>query len=144
MDNYLTSRERILRTIRGEPTDCVAVAPYMYDVAVVAAGVSLLDFYTDAEVMSNAQLTLHELVDQDVICVGADNFYIAEGFGCQTAHEERELPALVKPAFDSLQDVFAAVPLDPLTDGRMPLMLDAIRKVRAAVGDRVAIRSPGT
>lgn len=134
----------MLRTIRGEPTDCVAVAPYMYDVAVVAAGVSLLDFYTDADVMAKAQLTLHELVDQDVICVGADNFYIAEGFGCQTTHEERELPALVKPAFDSLQDVFSARPLDPLTDGRMPLMLDAIRKVRAAVGDRVAIRSPGT
>ncbi len=144
MNSSLTSRQRVLRAIRGQSTDCVAVAPYMYDVAVVAAGVSLLDFYTDPQVMAQAQLKLHELVDQDVICVGADNFYIAEGFGCQTTHEEQELPALVKPAFESLQDVFAAAPLDPLTDGRMPLMLDAIRRVRAAVGDSVAIRSPGT
>jgi uroporphyrinogen decarboxylase len=140
----LTSRERVLRTIRREPTDCVAVAPYMYDVAVVAAGVSLLDYYTDADVMANAQLTLQEIVGQDVISVGSDNFYIAEGFGCQTTHEEEELPALVRPAVDSLPDVFDVEVLDPYSDGRMPLMLEAIGKVRAAVGDELAVRSPGT
>ena len=94
--------------------------------------------------MAESQLTLHAMLDQDVICVGSDNFYIAEGFGCRTTHDEQELPALVRPAFDSLQDVLAAAPLNPLTDGRMPVMLDAIGKVRAAVGDSVAIRSPGT
>jgi uroporphyrinogen decarboxylase len=140
----LSSRNRVLRTIRREPTDCVAVAPYMYDVATVASGVSLLDFYTDAGAMTRAQLRLHELVQQDVICVGADNFYIAEGFGCQTTRGEDELPALIKPAADSLGDVLAIEPLDPLADGRMPLMLEAIARVRAAVGDEVAIRSPGT
>ena len=45
----LSSRERVLRSIRRERTDCVAVAPYMYDVSTVAADVSLLDYYTDAD-----------------------------------------------------------------------------------------------
>ncbi len=40
--------------------------------------------------------------------------------------------------------VIGIEPLDPQTDGRMPLMLQAIATVRAAVGDEVAIRSPGT
>lgn len=140
----LSSRERVLRTIRREPTDGVAVAPYMYDVSVVAAEVSLLDYYTDAAVMAQAQLKLHELVGQDVISVGSDNFYIAEGFGCQTTREANELPALIKPAVDSLDAVFDIQPLDPQSDGRMPMMLDAIAKVRSAVGQDVAIRSPGT
>ncbi len=87
---------------------------------------------------------MHELVDQDVISVGADNFYIAEGFGCQTTRDEGELPALIEPAVGSLADVFSVQPLDPHADGRMPLMLEAIAKVRAAVGDEVAVRSPGT
>ena len=139
-----TSRERVVRTIRGLQTDCVAVAPYMYDIAVVAADVSLLDFYTRAEVMAKAQLALHELVDQDVIAIGSDNFYIAEGFGCQTTRAEGELPALAKPAVDSLADVFDVEAVDPYSDGRMPMMLEAIREVRKAVGDEVAIRSPGT
>lgn len=140
----ISSRERVLRTIRGEPTDCVAVAPYMYDVATVAADVSLLDYYTDAKVMAAAQLRLHELVQQDVISVGSDNFYIAEGFGCQTTRDQNELPALIQPAVQSLADVLDMQPLDPHADGRMPLMLEAIATVREAVGDKVAIRSPGT
>lgn len=140
----LSSRERIQRAIRREPADRVAVAPYMYDAAVVAAGVSLREFYTDAKVMVDAQLKLHELLDQDVICIGADNFYIAEGFGCETTHEEQELPALVRPAVESLADVFGVQPLNPETDGRMPVMIEAIRRARAAVGDQVAVRSPGT
>lgn len=144
MPQSLTSRERILRTIQQELTDCVAVAPYMYDVAVVAADASLRDFYTRAEVMVQAQLALHEQVGQDVIAVGSDNYYIAEGFGCETTRSETELPALTRPAVNALQDVFKLEPLDPHRDGRMPLMLEAIRGVRAAVGDEVAIRSPGT
>lgn len=140
----LSSRERVLRTIAGEATDCVAVAPYMYDVATVAANVSLLDYYTNAEVMAQAQLKLHELVQHDVISVGSDNFYIAEGFGCQTTRDQQQVPSLVKPPADSLEDVLTIGPLDPHRDGRMPVMLDAIARVREAVGDTVAIRSPGT
>ncbi|MFC1758230.1 hypothetical protein ACFL2H_05625 [Planctomycetota bacterium] len=77
----------------------------------------------DAKVMATAQLKLHELVDQDVISVGSDNSYIAEGFGCQTTHDargtrneergtrnrneeqEQELPALTKPAVETLQQM---------------------------------------
>ncbi len=140
----LSSRERVLRTIRREPTDCVAVAPYMYDVAVVAADVSLKDYYTRADVMTKAQLALHELVDQDVISVGSDNFYIAEGFGCEATHDETELPALTRPAVSSLNDVFDVEVPDPQSDGRMPVMLESIREVRRAVGSEVAVRSPGT
>ena len=44
----LTSRQRVLQTMRREPVDRVAVAPYMYDIAVAATGVSLLDYYTNA------------------------------------------------------------------------------------------------
>ncbi|MCP4782975.1 MAG: hypothetical protein GY903_25465 [Fuerstiella sp.] len=139
-----SSRERVLRAIRGEPTDCVAVAPYMYDVAVAVSGVSLLDFYTRADVMVQAQLALHDVVEQDVIAIGSDNFYIAEGFGCQTTHDDEELPALTKPAVDSLSDVYDVDVLDPTVDGRMPVMLEAIRELRRAVGDEIAIRSPGT
>ncbi|MBI2479234.1 MAG: uroporphyrinogen decarboxylase family protein [Planctomycetia bacterium] len=140
----LTSRERVLRAIRGEPTDCVAVAPYMYDVAALNAGVSLYDFCHDATAMVKAQLALHEIVGQDVIAIGSDNYYIAEGFGCRTIMEGDELPALDKPAIETLADVFELTVPDPHTDGRMPLMLEAIRLAREAVGDKVAIRSPGT
>lgn len=140
----LNSRERVLRAIRRQPTDCVAAAPYMYDLAAVIADISVREFCHDAEAMVRAQLALHEVVGQDVIAVGSDNYYIAEGFGCRTTTEEGEIPALDKPAAAQLTDVFDLEVPDPTTDGRMPLMLEAIRLLRQAVGDEVAIRSPGT
>jgi uroporphyrinogen decarboxylase len=144
MPTTLNSRQRILRAIRREPTDCVAAAPYIYDLAAVVAGVSIRDFCHSASAMVKAQLALYEVVGQDVIAVGSDNFYIAEGFGCRTTDEPDEIPALARPAAATLADVFDLEVPDPYQHGRMPLMLEAIRTARRAVGDQVAIRSPGT
>lgn len=140
----MTSRERVLRAIRREPTDCIPAMPYMYDIAAVTAGVPLLDFYTDPEAMVRAQLELYERVGQDVIAIGSDNYYIAEGFGCVTTRSEGELPSLEKPPLSNINEVFDLEVPDPHTDGRMPVMLEAIRLAKQAVGDEVAVRSPGT
>ena len=140
----MTSRERVIRAVNREPTDCVAAMPYMYDIAAVTAGVPLLDFYTSPEAMVRAQLELYERVGQDVLAIGSDNYYIAEGFGCVTTRDEGELPSLVKPPLSNIREVFDLEVPDPATDGRMPVMLEAIRLAKKAVGDEVAVRSPGT
>jgi uroporphyrinogen decarboxylase len=140
----MSSRERVIRAIRREPTDCVAAMPYMYDIAAVTAGVPLSDFYTDPKAMVQAQLVLHEQVGQDVIAIGSDNYYIAEGFGCVTSRDDGELPSLEQPPLSNINEVFELDVPDPHTDGRMPVMLEAIRLAKEAFGDEVAIRSPGT
>ena len=144
MTTTMTSRQRVLRTVRRERTDCVAAAPFMYDLAAVAIGMPLLDYYTNAEALVRAQLALHELVGQDVISIGSDNYYIAEGFGCRTTRAADELPALEQPAVDRLSDVYDLAVPDPQMKGRMPMMIEAVRVTRRAVGDQVAIRCPGT
>ena len=116
----------------------------MYDLAAVVAGVGLRDFYLDASAMVRAQLRLHEIVGQDVICIGSDNYYIAEGFGCKTTRSDDELPSLVAPPLARLEDVYDLEIPDPRMQGRMPVMLEAIAMLRQAGGDGVAIRSPGT
>jgi len=140
----MNSRQRVLRAIHGQPTDCVAVAPYMYDVAAQHVGLPLRQFYSDGRAMARAQLALHTVLGQDVIAVGCDNYYIAEGFGCGIQYEPDDLPTLRQPVAASLDDVFALRVPDPHRDGRMPVMLEAIRQLRSDVGDAVAIRSPGT
>jgi hypothetical protein len=140
----LTSRERVLRAIRRQPTDCVAAMPYMYDIAAETAGIPVLEFCTDPQAMVRAQLALHEQVGQDVIAIGADNYYIAEGFGCGTTRNPDEIPAMIKPPLENIAEVFDLEVPDPQRDGRMPVMLEALKLARKAVGDTVALRSPGT
>ena len=140
----MTSRERVLATLERRPTDGVPVGPMMLDLgaAVIDAPIGL--FCSDPEVMARGQLALHEQVGQDVIFVGCDNYYIAEGFGCVAELPVDETPHLVRPPLERIGDVDALQVPDPLTDGRMPVMLEATRLVREAVGDEVAIRTPGT
>lgn len=140
----LTSRERVLRAIDRQPTDVIPAAPFMNDLAAVVYGVSVGRFVTHGEVMARAQLALYEALGQDVIFIGSDNYYIAEGFGCQTNISDDEIPSLKKPAVEHISEVYTLKVPDPLTDGRMPVMLEATRRVREAVGDKVAIRTPGT
>ena len=93
----LSSRQRVLNAIQRQPTDCVAAIPYIYDMAAAVSGVPLKKFYTEAESMVKAQLALHAQIGHDVIAIGSDNYYIAEGFGCQTTRSDDEMPSIVKP-----------------------------------------------
>ncbi|MCC6167266.1 MAG: uroporphyrinogen decarboxylase family protein [Caldilineaceae bacterium] len=140
----LTSRDRVLAAIRRQPTDCVVAMPYMYDIAPINTGVALRDYYTNPAALAHAQVAFQAMAGQDVIAIGADNFYIAEGFGCKTTRSEDEVPSLVEPPCSDLMQVYDLAVPDPHTDGRMPVMLEALRLARQAVGDAVALRSPGT
>ena len=140
----MSSRNRVLRTLDHQPTDVIPVAPFMFDLAAVWYGISVGEFATDGRAMASAQLALHEELDQDVIFIGSDNYYIAEGFGCKAGVPDDEIPHLEVPALESLDDVHTLEVPDPLVDGRMPVMLEATRLVKEAVGDSVTIRTPGT
>ncbi|NWF70034.1 MAG: uroporphyrinogen decarboxylase family protein [Chloroflexi bacterium] len=140
----MTSRERILRAIDRQPTDVLPVAPMMLDLAATIADISIGEFATNGESMAHAQLMLHKELGQDVIFVGSDNYYIAAGFGCKIGTPDDEIPHLEEPAVENLADVYKLKVPNPLTDGRMPVMLDAARRVRAALGDTIALRTPGT
>jgi uroporphyrinogen decarboxylase len=116
----------------------------MLDLGAAAIGAPVGRFCVDPDVMARGQLALYERVGQDVIFIGCDNYYIAEGFGCVAELPEDETPHLLRPPLERIGDVDSLRVPDPLTDGRMPVMLEATRLVRKAVGDEVAIRSPGT
>lgn len=140
----MTSRDRVLRTLERLPVDRVPVGPMMMDLGATALGVPVGTFCQDADVMAEANLALWERVGQDVIFLGSDNYYIAEGFGCVSELPDDETPHLAKPPLEHISEIYDLRVPDPLTDGRMPVFLEATRRVREAVGDEVAIRTPGT
>ena len=101
----MTSRDRVIRAIDRQPTDVIPVAPFMFDLAANYYGVSVGQFAADGRVMADAQIALHEELDQDVIFVGVDNYYIAGGFGCVIDIPDDEIPHLGQPAVESIDDV---------------------------------------
>jgi uroporphyrinogen decarboxylase len=134
----------VLATLERRPVDRVPAGPMMADLGATPIGASVREYATDPDVMARGQLALHEALGQDIIFLSCDNYYLAEGFGCVAELPEDETPHLLKPAVESLDRVYELEVPDPLTDGRMPVFLEATRLVRKAVGDEVAIRTTGT
>src|SRR5581483_4999897 len=125
----MTSRELVLATLERREADGVPVGPMMLDLGAAVIGAEIGDFCSDPEVMARGQLALHEQLEQDVIFVGADNYYIAEGFGCVTARPRDETPHLTRPPLERIDDVYDLRVPEPLVDGRMPVMIEATRLV---------------
>ena len=108
------------------------------------AGIPLDQYCQSGELMARAQIKAWDEYGQDVVIAQSDNYYIAEGFGITVEHHDNGLPTLKEPAVQSLGQVSRLRVPDPQTDGRMPVYLDAIRRLKVRFGDQVAIRSPGT
>jgi uroporphyrinogen decarboxylase len=140
----MTSLERIRRTLARQPADRLPVAPYLANWTAPFAGATLKEYASDGRRMAEAQLAAWEKVGQDVIFPDADNYYLAEGFGCQAALHEDGVPTLAKPALRDCREIFHREVPDPHRDGRMPVYLEATRLIAEAVGDGAAIRVPGT
>ncbi len=140
----MTQRERFLTAARRERPDVVPAAPYGGNFGAAIAGVPIGEFNTAAARMAGAQIAAWEVLHHDVVCAQSDNYYIAEGFGCEISQPENVTPHLTRPAVDSLDRIGELTVPDPATDGRMPVYLDAVRRLRTHFGDDVAVRGPGT
>ncbi len=136
--------ERIRRTLARQPVDRLPVGPYLANWTASFAGVPLSTYCTDARQMAAVQLAAWQRVGQDVIFPDADNYYLAEGFGCVSRFFEANFPTLARPALEHPQQVFDLEVPDPYRDGRMPVYLEATQRIAEQVGDQAVIRVPGT
>lgn len=136
--------ERIRRTIARQATDRLPVAPYLANWTAAFAGMSFSTYCSDARQMAAAQLAAWECVGHDVLLPDADNYYLAEGFGCVTQFYEDNFPALERPALEEFHQVFDLDVPDPMRDGRMPVYLEATARIAQQVGEEAVIRVPGT
>ncbi len=140
----MTPRELVLAAGRHETVDRVPVTPYMGNYGAALVGVPIDAYCTDAATMANAQVEAQQLVGQDMLVAQSDGYYMAEGLGMKTRRRPNATPAPVAwPITDLAQIDELEVP-DPRRDGRMPVYLDAIRRLREAAGNELAVRACGT
>jgi len=140
----MNSRERILCAARGGQPDVVPVAPYLGNHGARVAGALIGDYCRSGRLMADAQYRAWQIYGHDAVVAQSDNYYIAEGFGIQVDHHEDSTPTLKAPVVHELEDIARLRVPDPATDGRMPVYLEAIRRLAAMTRGEVAVRAPGT
>ncbi len=141
----MNSRDETLALLRGERIARVPVfsgLPSLTASGLRAAGVRYSEAHTDVAKMAAAAASTFELFGFESAVVPFDLCVEAEALGCgvdfQTDVDIFLAPVVDKP-LKSLAKARSVEPSQGLSAGRIPLVADAIRKLKTGVGREIAI-----
>ena len=138
-DGPLASKQLVLRALRGEGTARPATGPLAVHYCARLAGRSLREYTTDSQVLADCVARYYDEFRPDAVWLSADTWVTAEAMGAATRFPGDDQPkcGTGEPLVRSAADVDRIPAPDPASQGRYPLMLDALRRIRQAVGDDV-------
>ncbi len=135
----MNSLERFQKRLRGEPVD----RPPNFDILMTFAahyiGYPLASYYHDHRVLVDANLSVLEAFDLDIVQAISDPFREAADFGLEVEFSENNLPVNREPLIVELDDIKRLVPPNPGTGPRMSDRVEAVRLFRERVGGEVPI-----
>jgi MtaA/CmuA family methyltransferase len=135
----MTPRERVGRVLAGELPDRVPVLLQNFQNTAWLAGMTQREFSRSGARMAEAQLAAWERFGHDVLDLENGTAALAEACGCEAEYPVDEPPRVTKPAIASLDEVNRLAPTDPERDGMLPELLDATRRVTAALDGRALV-----
>ncbi len=137
----LSRRELIYRALRGEPIPRAACGPLAVHYCAHVAGVSLRDYTLSPRTLADCVLRYYETFHPDAVWISADTWVNAQAMGAAVAFPapDQPLAGTGQPCVRTAADINRIPPPDPASQGRWPLILEALRVVRRALGDDVFI-----
>jgi uroporphyrinogen decarboxylase len=136
--------ESVLRCEAARPAPLFLPAIYEHKAWFVGSTPSAIS--RDADLLTRAVLAEFETIGPDALAVGVDVYNVeAEAVGCTVTYYEGNDTSIpgIKPGHHIVQvgdDLSQAKLPNPRTDGRMPINLEAVRRVRREVGDNYWLR----
>lgn len=115
----------------GQLPDRPLFMPLIFAAAAKVAGLAPQQFYTNPTKIANGLRQLQGPLRCDVLACYADKTVIAEALGASLSWEAG-LPQVTAPPAD-------LVPVEPTGQGRVPVMLEVVRRLRVVLRDRVAL-----
>lgn len=117
--------------------------PAVYEHKAALLGIPVAELCRSGEKIVEATLLEVEIYRPDAVTVGADVYNVeAEALGARVNYDvgHEEAPAIAEPVLASVEDWHSLRHPDPWAAGRMPLFLDAARRVRERVPQEVVVR----
>lgn len=144
----MNSRERVLKLFRGETVDHVPCFSGMGNVTeegFTKLGYRFADIHLDAKQLADSAASTYKLFGYECGVVPVDLCVEAEAMGCVInvyPHAEGILyPTIKEKLVHNENEMDVAVPADLAARGRVPLICEAIRLMKADIGNHVAVGS---
>jgi uroporphyrinogen decarboxylase len=136
----MNSKERVQAVIEGRIPDRVPVCLHNFLMASREAGVTMEQYRTDPAAIAKAHLHALEKYGHDCVLVDIDTTMLAEAMGARADAAPNEPGHIAAPAIRSLDEVDLLRPVDPYRDGRIPVLLEAVRILAKELGNEFGLR----
>ena len=133
----LTGKQLLLATLRHEQTDSVPWVPFAGVHAGKLKGYNATEVLTDGKKLLESLLEVNAQYQPDGQPVLFDLQVEAEILGCELAWAERTPPSVATHPLAFKAE--APTRLPEKSDGRLPMILDTMRAMKEAVGDKTAL-----
>jgi MtaA/CmuA family methyltransferase len=129
----MTPRERMDAFSRGEEIDRVICVPDMGVTMAPFIGVKVSEYYHSAELMANLEIALFKRLRHDSVGISTSLRGVAEAMGSRIAYPDYNISYLLQPAINSVEQVESLKVVNPLKDGRLPILLEALKLTKDAL-----------
>ncbi len=135
----MNGKERIFKTLKHEPVDRVAWVPFAGVHAGSLIGKNATEMLSDGDNLFDGIMQVHKLYQPDGLPVIFDLQVEAEILGCEMHWAEFAPPSVKTHPLAETNDMLCDCRQPTADKGRLPMILDVMRRTKAAIGDSTAL-----
>jgi uroporphyrinogen decarboxylase len=137
----MTSKQLVLAALSGQPVPRVPTGPLAVHFCAGVAGCTLRQYTTNARSLADSVICYYDRFKPDAVWLSADTWVSAEAMGARVGASDDNQPfgGLGEPLVQEAADIDRIPAPDVGTQGRYPLMLEALSRIVDALGKEVFI-----
>jgi uroporphyrinogen decarboxylase len=139
MRDRMTPKERLTALMTGREVDRVPCVPLILNHAARVLGCRIDEYSTSGSTMARAHVAAYRRYRQDMVCIFSDTAVLAEALGTRLHFPPDDVPRFEEPAVAEPQDAAGLAPVDARAAGRLPVLLEAVRRCVEEVGGEVLV-----
>ncbi len=142
MPHHVTdSRQVVQRALSGESNCRTATGPLAVHYCAHLCGVSLRSYTADARTLADCVVRYYERFQPDAVWVSADTWVTAQAMGARVGfpNDDQPMGGVGEPMVRTLADLDRISPPDVGSQGRWPLMIEALSRVVDALRGRAFV-----
>ena len=114
----------------------MACGPLAVHYCAAAAGVPLRQYTTDPKTLADCVVQYYETFRPDAVWLSADTWVTAQAMGAEVdfVGDNQPMGGVGAPRVRTAADIDRIPPSDPSSQGRCPLMLEALERIRESIG----------
>ena len=132
-------KEVLFSVLRHEKTDLIPWVPFAGIHAGKLVGANAIEVLTDEDILFNALMEVNKLYKPNGQPVMFDLQIEAEILGCELVWAEDSPPSVKTHPLEDTDTVPCVCTIPTKEDGRLPLVLNVMRRMKEAVGDTTAL-----